>query len=245
MDYEPQLLFVRNIEKDIRSIEKETKEIKVLISRLSTNQDDEEKILQKKLIAKNTLIEKYRSQIPKDWPSRYKEFQSLIKKEKIERSKYRRLMDGSYNEIFKLYSVISLKDMFFKFETKFNIISTKLETSDPSELIKEIKLLTRELSKIPDNRNIISSLNKSVRNLKKKKVDYVKIKKDFETAYMLYVQKSNDLKVIDNRVVSELDNYLKTVSTSIGVRQQSKLPRELALYLANCRASHKNLTLFF
>ncbi len=140
------------------------------------------KILQKKLIAKNTLIEKYRSQIPKDWPSRYKEFQSLIKKEKIERSKYRRLMDGSYNEIFKLYSVISLKDMFFKFETKFNIISTKLETSDPSELIKEIKLLTRELSKIPDNRNIISSLNKSVRNLKKKKVDYVKIKKDFETA---------------------------------------------------------------
>ncbi len=126
-------------------------------------------------------------------------------------------MDGSYNEIFKLYSVISLKDMFFKFETKFNIISTKLETSDPSELIKEIKLLTRELSKIPDNRNIISSLNKSVRNLKKKKVDYVKIKKDFETAYMLYVQKSNDLKVIDNRVVSELDNYLKTVSTSIGV----------------------------
>ena len=245
LDYEPQLLFVRNIEKDIRSIEKETKEIKVLISRLSTNQDDEEKILQKKLIAKNTLIEKYRSQIPKDWPSRYKEFQSLIKKEKIERSKYRRLMDGSYNEIFKLYSVISLKDMFFKFETKFNIISTKLETSDPSELIKEIKLLTRELSKIPDNRNIISSLNKSVRNLKKKKVDYVKIKKDFETAYMLYVQKSNDLKVIDNRVVSELDNYLKTVSTSIGVRQQSKLPRELALYLANCRASHKNLTLFF
>src|SRR5210317_107677 len=200
LDYEPQLLFVRNIEKDIRSIEKETKEIKVLISRLSTNQDDEEKILQKKLIAKNTLIEKYRSQIPKDWPSRYKEFQSLIKKEKIERSKYRRLMDGSYNEIFKLYSVISLKDMFFKFETKFNIISTKLETSDPSELIKEIKLLTRELSKIPDNRNIISSLNKSVRNLKKKKVDYVKIKKDFETAYMLYVQKSNDLKVIDNRV---------------------------------------------
>ena len=41
------------------------------------------------------------------------------------------------------------------------------------------------------------------------------------------------------------ENYLKIVSTSIGVRQQNKLPRELALYLAECRASHKNLTLFF
>ncbi len=49
LDYEPQLLFVRNIEKDIRSIEKETKEIKVLISRLSTNQDDEEKNFTKKI----------------------------------------------------------------------------------------------------------------------------------------------------------------------------------------------------
>ena len=245
LNYEPQLLFVRNIEKDIRSIEKETKEIKTLISRLSTNQVDEEKILQKKLTTKNILIEKYKSQIPKDWPSKYKDFQSLIKKEKIERSKYRKLMDGSYDKIFKLYTVINLKDMFFKFEAKFKNISTKLEISEPSKLMEEIKLLSRELSKIPDNRNIITSLNKVSRNLKKKKVDYVKVKKDFEKAYILYIQKSNNLKIIDNKVVSELDNYLKIVSTSIGVRQQSKLPRELALYLANCRASHQNLTLFF
>ena len=154
-------------------------------------------------------------------------------------------MDGSYDKIFKLYTVINLKDMFFKFEAKFKNISTKLEISEPSKLMEEIKLLSRELSKIPDNRNIITSLNKVSRNLKKKKVDYVKVKKDFEKAYILYIQKSNNLKIIDNKVVSELDNYLKIVSTSIGVRQQSKLPRELALYLANCRASHQNLTLFF
>ena len=46
VNYEPQLLFVRNIEKDIRIIKKETKEIKTLISRLSKNQEDEKKLLQ-------------------------------------------------------------------------------------------------------------------------------------------------------------------------------------------------------
>ena len=56
---------------------------------------------------------------------------------------------------------------------------------------------------------------------------------------------NNGAKNIVSKIVSELENYLKIVSTSIGVRQQSKLPRELALYLADCRASHKNLTLFF
>ena len=245
VDYEPQLLFVRNIEKDIRILEKESKEIKTLISRLEKNQEDEKKLLQNDLIAKKTIIDNYKSQIPSDWPNKYKDFQSLIKKEKIERSKYRRLMDGSYNEIFKIYTIINLKDTFSMFDSRFKNISAKLEVNDPKQLIDEIKLFTKELNKIPDNRNIISSLNKVNRNLKKKKIDYVKVKKDFEKAYNLYMQKNNKLKLVDDKIVSEFENYLKIVSTSIGVRQQSKLPRELALYLADCRASHKNLTLFF
>ena len=245
VDYEPQLLFVRNIEKDIRILEKESKEIKTLISRLEKNQEDEKKLLQNDLIAKKTIIDNYKSQIPSDWPNKYKDFQSLIKKEKIERSKYRRLMDGSYNEIFKLYTIINLKDTFSMFDSRFKNISAKLEVNDPKQLIDEIKLFTKELNKIPDNRSIISSLNKVNRNLKKKKTDYVKVKKDFEKAYNLYMQKNNKLKLVDQKIVSEIENYLNIVSTSIGVSQQSKLPRELALYLADCRASHKNLTLFF
>ena len=71
------------------------------------------------------------------------------------------------------------------------------------------------------------------------------VKKEFQKAYILYTQKNNKLKMVDDKIISELENYLKIVSTSIGVRQQNKLPRELALYLADCRASHKNLTLFF
>ncbi|MAL53519.1 MAG: C4-dicarboxylate ABC transporter permease, partial [Gammaproteobacteria bacterium] len=158
VDYEPQLLFVRNIEKDIRILEKESKEIKTLISRLEKNQEDEKKLLQNDLIAKKTIIDNYKSQIPSDWPNKYKDFQSLIKKEKIERSKYRRLMDGSYNEIFKIYTIINLKDTFSMFESRFKNISAKLEVNDPKQLIDEIKLFTQELNKIPDNRNIISSL---------------------------------------------------------------------------------------
>ena len=82
VDYEPQLLFVRNIEKDIRILEKESKEIKTLISRLEKNQEDEKKLLQNDLIAKKTIIDNYKSQIPSDWPSKYKDFQSLIKERK-------------------------------------------------------------------------------------------------------------------------------------------------------------------
>ena len=154
-------------------------------------------------------------------------------------------MDASYNNIFKIYTIINMKDEFSKFDIKFNDISTKLKVSDPKKLMDKIKLFIKELNKIPDNRDIVSSLNKVNRNLKKKKIDHVKIRKNFEKAYSLYKKKNTQLKMVDNKIVHKLKNYLNTVSTSIGVRQQNKLPRELALYLADCRASHKNLTLFF
>ena len=43
----------------------------------------------------------------------------------------------------------------------------------------------------------------------------------------------------------KLKDYLDVISTSIGVRQQNKIPRELALYLAKCRSTHQDLSLYF
>ena len=53
----------------------------------------------------------------------------------------------------------------------------------------KIKLFTKELNKVPGNQNIISSLNKVNKNLTKKKINYIKVKKDYEKAYTLYMQK--------------------------------------------------------
>ena len=104
------------------------------------------------------------------------------------------------------------------------------------DIVNEIKNFTPE---------IIENCQRSLKN-SLKDLDFLRLdKKNFEKAYNLYIQKNNQLKMVDNKIVYKLENYLNTVSTSIGVRQQNKLPRELALYLADCRASHKNLTLFF
>ena len=111
--------------------------------------------------------------------------------------------------------------------------------------MKEIKLFSKEISKIPDNRKIISNLNKVSRILKKKNVNYIKVRKYFNQSFKLYKQKLNDIKNVKNNIAHKLKGYLDIVGTSIGVRQQSKIPRELALYLAKCRASHKNLSLYF
>ena len=51
--------------------------------------------------------------------------------------------------------------------------------------------------------------------------------------------------VIDLGINNPVENYLNAISFTIGVRQQEKLPSNLALYLASCRANHKDLSLYF
>ena len=243
--YKPELTFVRIIEKDIRDVQADMKQIKNQISMLDENDVYNKNILNELLLNKKILIDTYKSKISKEWPNTYKNFQSLIKKEKIERMKYRRLMDQSYENIFQIYTILDLKDDFLKFEKQFNVLSNMLKEADPKQLMSEIKIFTKKLNKIPDNRKIISSLNKINRNLKKKKIDYKKVNKNFEEAYDLYRNKVNEIIGADKKIILGLKEYLNVVSTSIGVRQQSKIPRELALYLASCRSTHKDLTLYF
>ena len=244
-DYRPTLFTVRNIEKDIRSLNLEIKDLKVKISRLDENENNEKDILNQLIRDKNVLIQKNKNKISDNWPEVYKNFQSIIRSEKLERAKYRRLMDNSYEEINKVYTILNLRDEFAKFENKFEEFSNSIEKIDPLELLKEIKLFSKEISKIPDNRKIISNLNKVSRILKKKNVNYIKVREYFNQSFKLYRQKLNDIKNVKNNIAPKLKGYLDIVGTSIGVRQQSKIPRELALYLAKCRASHKNLSLYF
>jgi len=163
----------------------------------------------------------------------------------LERAKYRRLMDNSYEEIHKVYTILNLKDEFAKYEIKFQKLSNDIEQVDRQEMLKKIKLFSKRIAKIPDNRKIISKLNKVSRNLKKKNVNYKKVRKNFDESFGLYRKKLNDIKKVDISIMPKLKDYLDVISTSIGVRQQTKIPRELALYLAKCRSSHQDLSLYF
>ena len=95
-------------------------------------------------------------------------------------------MDGSYSDIRKLSQIINLKQMFLNFDNQFKGISSEIGTADPKVLISDIKSLNKELMKIPDNNNLISKLNKVSRSLKKKKIDYNKVIKDFNDVYGKY-----------------------------------------------------------
>ncbi|MDC1134519.1 hypothetical protein OAT42_06270, partial [Alphaproteobacteria bacterium] len=82
-------------------------------------------------------------------------------------------------------------------------------------------------------------------NLKKKKVNYKRIRSDFNKSYNIYLEKLNNLKKIDDKLPKSLNTFLIATQNTIGLRQQQKIPRDVALYLASCGSSHRDLSLYF
>ena len=243
-DYLPLLRVVRNKEKNIREFESLIKNNETTISRI---ENDEQKIalLKSELKKLRNKIQIEKQGFPKNWSNTYKNFQKLIKEENSNRIKYRRAMDNAYEEMSILLNILLSRAEFYKFRDDFKKFSKMLEIADPKILSKEIKTFQKNISRLPDNSKITSKLSKVSRNLKKKKVDYKKVVRDFNKSYIEYENKYSDLENIDDKVVDDLSIFLDKTKFTIGLRQQQKIPKDIALFLAGCRSDHRDLSLYF
>ena len=43
----------------------------------------------------------------------------------------------------------------------------------------------------------------------------------------------------------KLTEFLNSTKFTIGLRQQQKIPRDIALFLAGCKSDHRDLSLYF
>ena len=244
-EYKPILKKVRNKEKIIKDLNYLIKENKVTLSRLDANETDQIKKINNKIRTLTKKINNEKLSFPKNWNEEYKIFQKLINSENMNRIKYRRSVDSSYEEIEIIHNILNKRDTLYKFEKDFIKFNNVLEKDDPKILSKQIKELSKKISRLPDNSKITSKLSKVSRNLKKKKVNYKRVRKDFDKSFSIYLSKINSLKTIDRNVENYLGNFLNETRNTLGLRLQQSLPKDVALYLASCKSSHRNLSLYF
>ncbi len=244
-DYLPLLKEVRNKEKNIKEIELLIKTNETMISNAENNDIQRISLLKLEVEKLKNSIQTEKQGYPKNWSETYKNFQKLIKEENLNRIKYRRAMDNSYDEMSTLRNILLSRSEFYKFRNEFKKLSQIIKTTEPKALSKEIKVFSKKILRLPDNSKITSKLSKVSRNLKKKKVNYEKVLKDFNKSFAEYEKKFSDLKKIDDKIVNDLSIFLDNTKFTIGLRQQQTLPRDIALFLAACRSDHRDLSIYF
>ncbi len=246
VDYRPQLIKVRQLQKQIRVATAKAKELKTSLGQAFNGASSSTKAIDKvKIVALDKKIAALKAKIPPNWPKVYKSFRSLVQTENKDRRTFQSAADNSYDGVVKAIAVIDSTKQFGALEAELTDLRNVIETEQPKVAVDKIKSLTRKFRKVAGANKIASLLSKVRRVLKKKKVKmdkalklYDKAKAEYDAQKIWRARAQTDLR-------AGLVTYLAAIKPTLGIRSQPKLSREQALYLAWCSSGHEDISLNF
>ena len=241
-DFRPLLRQVRFIEKEIRKAQEESDLLKTAVSRAEGQQKAE---LEAKKAEFDAEITRLTATIPGEWEAGYTEFSTLTKAEQTARNQYRRSADGAVEAANEILAVLRANEAFAALEGELTELRGLIESAEePKELEPVVKDFASKFGRVDGARDIRSALSKTARALKGRRADKDKALEEYEKAFALY-QEQAEWRGPAAALIPDLEAYLAGLADTIGARQQDKLSREQALYLASCTAAHRDISLNF
>ena len=245
-EYRPLLNTVRTLESKVRWNKKVIKNLKGSLNYLKSDADAvkrqnvEEEIAQ----LKNVILS-LKSQIPSNWKETYKDFNKLTKAETKARLKYRKSADQSFTPVLDFVSILNANNAYFNVKDDIETLRKKIMSEDIKDAEVFAKKLKTKLSKIRGARKVAAAIKKIQKQLRPGKADLEKGLVAHEKALKLYNDQATWRLEADKKIKPKLLLYLSSISETLGARQQPKLTRSQALYLAKCNSGHRDLSLNF
>ncbi|MBT5263878.1 MAG: TRAP transporter large permease subunit [Rhodospirillaceae bacterium] len=239
---------VRLIEAKIAKDVAEAKELKKSLSQSKRQQAGATKrheTLALKIAKLESEIKKLRPTIPGDWKQTYKTFNAILKAEKKARQIYRRTTDQAYVPIQELVATIQAVDALTGVADRIRGLEGVISTNSPTEVEAEIKAVERLLNKVAATSDIKSSLTKARRAMKAKKPKLKKALAEHAKAVALLDGEIAWRTKAQGQLLSKVQAYEAGIRDTIGLRQQPRLPRNIALEVASCGAGHRDISLHF
>ena len=242
INYKPLHTKVRRLEKDIykklNKIEKIKKEIRLEIDPTEIEKLDSE------ILDYQNEIEKIKMTIPSNWESENSEFNNILNEYNKTKLKYNKTVDNSFNELMEFIEIFKNLEGLFLIEDSFDKIFNKIEKEDEN-ISDQLKEFERKFNKF----NQVSNIKKPIKNARKllkknydKKSEALELIMESKLIYekeIFWRLKAKDILLEDFILLSKLGEE------TFGLRKQDSLNKEQALYLARCKSSHEDISLYF
>jgi hypothetical protein len=241
--YRPVHRKVRLIEYQVRQIDDEIQELGMAVQGLSEN----ETIARKGQIS---ALENEKAQltanIPDGWDRIHQEFSEFTKAETNARRKYRRTVDSAYSPIFDLIVLMEANDSFTALEDDLVALRNKLANGSASdEMVDPLKALAKQFGAIKGANDIKSQITKSRRILGKKSPKIEEAISHLEKAIEIFNAQHLWREQASTQLLPHIRNYEQAIRGTIGLRQQKRLAKTEALYVAACTSGHRDISLHF
>lgn len=247
--YRPLHSQVRAIEADIRKLRNEADELNVLIGRLNDPSElNDRKALEARVEKLNAEMNALQQTIPSGWEAAYAKFNELNKAESDLRRAYTRASAQAYEPIGELLAVIDGSEAFRTLEADLRAIRGRLDAATPEqfeELVDVIQDMERNVRAVEGTSDIRSALSKARRAIRSRNPDQEKALAEYGKALALYTDQLDWRAKAEAEIAPALRTYEAAVRDTIGIRQQPKMTREQALFVAGCASDHRDISLHF
>ncbi len=242
INYKPLHTKVRRLEKEIfkklNKIEKIKKEIRLEIDPTEIEKLDSE------ILDYQDEIEKIKMTIPSNWESENSEFNNILNEYNKTKLKYNKTVDNSFNELMEFIEIFKKLENLFLIEDSFDKIFNKIEKEDEN-ISDQLKEFEKKFNKF----NQVSNIKKPIKNARKllkknydKKSEALELIMESKLIYekeIFWRLKAKDILLEDFILLSKLGEE------TFGLRKQDSLNKEQAVYLARCKSSHEDISLYF
>jgi len=185
-------------------------------------------------------------QIPESWQATEDNFSAILKADSTARVKYRRTVDSAYEPVAMLVATLGGTPAFVELAGDLNGLSGAINTNQPVDMVPRVKSLEDAFGDIEGPNDVKSALSKARRALKARTPDKQKALGEVNKAIKAYkaevIWRNAAAK---QELRTNVQQYEEAIRDTIGLRKQSRMPRDLALFTATCNASHRDISLNF
>ena len=245
-DYRPAHRTVRELERDIRDVNKEAEELKKDARFLNSDTDSARlAALNEKIAELEAEMAHIAEDIPESWEETYETFSALVAAEDKARSTYRRSSDKSVEGAVEFLAVLDANSAFLELEGVLTSLRDVIENTDPKEAEGIIKEAGSTVNSVAGASKIGSTLSKARRSMRPNKLDREKAMKEYNKAIALFEEQKVWRAAAETQLRPGIEAYLAGIASTVGARQQPRLSRDQALFIAGCNAGHRDLSLNF
>ncbi len=244
-DYRDLHFSVRKKEKKIRKIDKRIKKLESEIRNLDKDNVSEKNKIELKIEDYKLEAEEITKQIPENWSSKNKEFEIILKAKNTRTKRYRKNVDEAYDNLDQIAMFIKDYEKLNELSPEINNIRENINNENYEKLISIIDNLFDKLGEISGTEEFANRLDDLLSLLDSEEIDANKISDANSEVYMLFEKEVKWRKYAEKNLMPELEKYNSVIKNNIGLRLQSRLTKDQAIFVAKCNSIHRDISLNF
>ena len=245
VDYRDLHFKTRKKQKKIIKLNKKIDKFKAEIRNLDDEDvSDKNKILQKIENVK-LEIEEIQNTIPQEWKAKNDEFNKINKAKNLAVKKYKKTVDNAYEDLLLIKEFINDGEKFEELSQDMKLLKSKIDNRGYIDAIEFIDNIFEKVGEISGSDEFADKLDYLITLMDEDEVDFEKLQTSANDTYVLFQQEIDWRKNFKKKHMDKINAHDKIISETIGLRLQSKLTKEQAIYVSKCNSIHRDISLNF